>query len=228
MVDMKQYITMAKSIIKDSCDKDIEVEFVKKEQAAQRFAELSKQYGREIRKVLGLFMPEKNGFQPLILVTYNNDDEHDFIEVFYHELQHAIDYYEVNAKVKKEYKLYFDYYTEFNANYHGFLRYNLAEIDAIPTSEGRRRFIEDAKAHLKASFDKTPKTFESILLAYMPRVAAIAEIEQAADYSLINTVPETTFFIELMNYIGRYQPTSEWYKEFKKRIDSFAAKAYDL
>lgn len=228
MVDTEQYITMAKSIIKDSCDEDIEVEFVKKEQAAQRFAELSKQYGKEIPKNLGLFMPEKNGLRALILVTYSDDDEHGLIEVFYHELQHAMDYYEVNAKVEKESQFYFDYYTEFNANYHGFFRYNLAEINAIPTSEGRRRFIDDAKAHLKASFDKNPKTFESILLAFLPRVAAIAEIEQAADYSLINTVPETTFFIELMNYIGRYQPTSEWYKEFKKRIDSFATKAYDL
>lgn len=228
MINTAQYINVAKDEMKRRFNVEIEVELIRNENVAQRKSELAKQYGKKTDGNLsGLFMPEANELPPIILVGYNDDDEFGLIDIFYHELQHAIDYYEAHANVEQEHLHYFTYYTEYNANFYGFLRSNVMMLSTVSMREERQKFIAGAKNHLKSVFDNSPKTFDDIFFGFLPRVAAFAEMEKSIDYSLLDGLPGAKFFEGLVNFINRYEPTREWYTGFKSRIDDFRAKNTD-
>lgn len=227
MVDTARHTKTAKDIIKNRFGVDIEVEFVTHEKAPKRKAEIAEQYGSQVEKLGGFFMPEANGLAPIMLVAYKDNDQFDFIETYYHELQHAIDFYEAQARLGKETLEaipYFSYYTEYNASFHGALRYTIAVLDSLSTDTERRQFMADSKAQCVRAFNKIDRITIIDILFYMARVSAFARIEGGIDYSLVAGIPQREKFAEIVNHINKYEPTQEWYAEFKKRVDGLTVK----
>ena len=218
---MPQMAQWAKDRIKEEFDEEIEVEFVKGlDKVKQRMAELAKQYDTKIGKDIarGLFIPASNGYKAIMLVGYEDDEDFRVISVFYHELQHAIDYFEV-IKALGEQPPYFRYFTEYNAVFEGslrYLRYMSTMLNVRSTDAERRQFITNAKAQHVKILTEPPYTILDILL-YLAKVPAFARIEGSFDHSMLERVPN--IFKDIANFIHRYEPTKEWYAKFKEMID---------
>jgi len=227
MVDTAQHIATAKQIVKDQFGIDIEVEFVNKIDLEKRMAELEKLYGRKADGLGGLFMPAANGLPPIIVVGYDAEHPLEFIEVYCHELQHAIDYFEVLQELGQEFVTenfcYFVYYTELNASQHGILRQTVAFLERMPQNE-QQAYIADCKDHAKKVFAKWTKPSVVDVLYYLSKVAAFAQIEGRQDDTMLAVVPQANKFINILNITNRYQPTRDWYGAFKKLIDGLTIK----
>lgn len=223
-LDWVSLAKVAKRKIKSQLGIDIEVEFVKVADLAQRRTDLSKQYNRKINVERGFFMPSANGFPPIIMVGYEeNDDE--YISIFYHELQHAIDYFEALPQLGVEVKsLYFKCYTEYKAGFYGTLRYTKAILEKIPTEQEKRQFMMGSKAHHYANVFQAQgreKIGVFDMLIYLSKVLAFAQIEGTIDHRMLSIVPKVEFFMGLTDFINKYELTAEWFTKFKKKIDDF-------
>ena len=212
---------MAKDAIKQRFGEEMGVELVTLGKLDKRKTELAKQYGKEIdNEFTGAFIPAMNGQTAYLLVGYSEDDELDLFEKYHHELQHAVDYFEV-MKAIGELPQYFAYYTEFNAGLEGFFKYNMACLNMIPTENEQRQFIVNAKAQLLKGLAMMPSTIFD-LLCYLARVSAIGRIERKLDQALFAGVPPV--ITDLANFINKYEPTRQWYEEFKTKIESIPVK----
>jgi len=165
----------------------------------------------------GLFRPPRNGHNAFLFVGYK--DESDLFEKYHHELQHAADYFIVMSEIG-EMPEHFSYYTEYNAGFEGFLKYNTSVLSTIQTDVERTEHIAQTKAHLRSVFAKTPRTIFD-LLCDMARISALAQIEEGIDYSLCRHIP--TSIADIANFIHKYKPTREWYAEFKNIIERVQA-----
>lgn len=227
MVDTARHIKTAKEIMKNRFDIEIEVEFVKNADIEKRVAEVEAQYGGKTHGFGGLFTPEANGHPPLIIVGYDESDPFGYIEIYCHELQHAIDYYEIMQSSDKEilesYRTYFHYYTEYNASYNGILRHTLATLEVM-SPQDRAQYIAESKNHAKTVFAKWDKKDIVDVLYYLARFAVFTYIEGRQDDAMLAVVPQVNKFISIANLTNRYQPTPEWYAEFKKMIDGLTVK----
>ncbi len=227
MIDIERYKSDAKQIIKDRFGVEIEVDFVKNVDIEKRVAEVAEQYGGSTHGFGGLFTPGANGYPPLIVVGYDESEPFGCVEVYYHELQHAIDHYEVMQSMGKDgiepYRKYYVYFTEYNASYQGILRQTRAVLDSI-SPQDRHQYITDAKEHAKTVFLKWEIRDIIDVLHYLARLVVFSQIEGRQDDTMLAVVPQVSKFIELINFTNRYQPTGEWYEVFKKLIDGLTVK----
>ena len=220
MIDITQLVQMAKDTIKEMFGEEMEVEIIPLAEVPKRREEFAKQYGAKIPDDFdGLFAPAKNGNKAFLLIGYKEGDELDLFEKYHHELQHAVDYFIVMKSIG-ELPKYFDHYTEYNAGLEGFYKVNTRVLNMLPLEE-RQQWFDDAKAHLGKGLAKTPSTIFD-LLCYLARVSALGRIERRLDPALFAGVhPAVT---DLANFIRHYQPTKEWYGEFKTKIESIPVK----
>ena len=226
-VSVAQHIAEAKKIIKDGFGIDIEVEFVKDADLDKRMAEFEKQYGEKAEEFGGLFSPGRNGLPPIIVVGYDPEQPLGFVEIYCHELQHAIDYFELVQSLGKEFVdenfVYYLYFTEFNASRIGVFQQTRAYLQHMPNGE-RQAYIDDCKAQAKKVFAKWEQRDIIDVLSYLARFAVFAKLEGKQDDTMLAIVPQLDKFIDILNLINRYQPTKEWYAEFKKLIDGLTVK----
>lgn len=223
MNNKEKYIQAAKDTIKKLFDVDIEVEFVQEADAPRRKAELAKQYGRKLDDFgSGLFMPADNGHPSIILVGYS--DEHvGWIDIFHHELQHAIDWFQITKALGKQ-PPHFKVYTEFNASRNGTLYHLMAELGAARTQAERKEVVGFYKPQLVKRFQSIKRLTIIDVVAYLARVSVFAEIEGGMDAALLALIPQRDVFLELGNFMNRYEPTEKWYNEFKEKVDGLTIK----
>jgi len=217
MIDKRQLEQMAKDTIKQRFGEEMDVELILLDKLEERKKELANLYDKEIgHDIGGAFIPAMNGHNPFLLVGYSEDDDFDLFEKYYHELQHAVDYFIVMKSIGKL-PPYFSYYTEFNAGREGFIKVNMAMLSMMPIGAEQMQFISDVKSQIVKMLAKTPHTiFDQ--LCHVARVQAIAQIERKVDYSLYEGIPRP--IVELAELIYRHEPTVEWYAKFKEMIES--------
>jgi len=211
-------IEYAKCVMKASFDVDLAVEFVDAENFQQRKTKLVEQYDRNVDNVLSLFMPAKENLPPIILVQYNNIDW-SYIDYFYHELQHAFDYYEALPQLGEKGVMspYFHYYTEYNASYAGTLHYTKK---LLSVGSNKPEILAQSKDKVKKTLSKLIEPKLQDVLHYFGMTDAFAEIEGGIDNTMLTVLPQPAHLLcDLVNYMHQYEPTLEWYNEFKRRID---------
>ncbi|MCL2570642.1 MAG: hypothetical protein FWE16_05590 [Firmicutes bacterium] len=215
MIDKNLYIKKAKEIIKQRFDADIVVEFVEEADAEKRKEELAKIYGRNLDHIgKGFFMEAANGHPPIMLVAYS--DEHmGGIDVFHHEFQHAIDYFEV-IKALGEKPPHFTIYTEFNASRSGTLRHMMAELETGSPQE----IVAFYKPQMIKRFVDNRRTTLIDVVCFMARAQVFAEIEGRMDQQLLALIPQRDKVFNLGNHMNRYESTKEWWTEFEKKVDA--------
>ncbi len=219
---IEQLTAHAKNTIKDRFDKEIELYFATKENFANLKQELEKRYEVKLDGLSGAFRPLEGVLDGFILVSYAVDDTANLLEIFHHEFQHAIDYFEIMKKIGNQPK-YFKYYTEYNATYSGFMaccNYDLSEMSFMDKTD----HIKNAKKYLRDTFIKQNNCELCNLLCYCARVTVFCELEEEIDYSLLNFLPKCNQIVSLLNWINRYEPTEDWYAEFSNQIEKLMVK----
>ena len=222
MINLKQLENMDKERIKMEFGEEMEVEIIPLNKMPERKAEPAKKLDTEIPEDFdGLFAPPKNGHKAFLLVGYNEENKFDLYEKYHHELQHVVDYFEV-MKALGEMPPYWNYYSEFNAGWEGFLKVNMAVLTTmVASNEDCQRHILESKERLNTVLKKTPKTIFD-MLCHVARIQAIAQLEKKVDYSVYEGIPRAV--VELADFIYDYEPTREWYAKFKETIENIPVK----
>jgi len=217
MMDKDLYIKKAKEIIKQRFDAEIEVEFAEEAAAEKRKEELAKNYGRNLDHMgKGFFMEAANGYPPIMLVAYS--DEHmGGIDVFHHELQHAIDCFEV-IKALGEKPPYFTIYIEFNASRNGTLHHLMAELETGTPQE----IVAFYKPQMIKGFIENKRTTLIDVICFMARAQVFAEVEGRMDQQLLSLIPQRDKIFDLGNHMNGYVPTKEWWTEFEKKVTTIS------
>ena len=212
----------AKDFIKGKFGVDIEIEFVKDVDAPKRKAEIFKKYEKnEFPCGNGCFTAAANGFPPLMLVSYNNNHL-GWVDIFYHELQHAYDYFEImNAlgELPKNFRVY----TEYSAAGTGERYFQMAELGLSPTKKQIQDFSDFYKSGMVKTFRERQKTIIDVVV-FLARCAEFTKIEGKWDAELLNEIPHRDALLDLGNFMNRYAPTKEWFAEFNKKIDKIPVK----
>lgn len=215
MVNIEQYKTLGKNIIKNRFHQDIEIDIVPFNEFETKKQELSEKYDIEINNEIkrGLFVPFDKKSYSYILIGY--EDEYDLNTIFFHELQHAIDYHEFHALHGKEgfdkIGYNFTIATEFRAVY--FEKLNLFRLMS-PQDLGK--YIIGGKMHFKGKLKECKNILE--VISYLAIISAYAKVEGNLDISMLQRSPGVDYFVGLLEHLLEYKPTIEWFDVLNSKI----------